>query len=263
METKRNLKYFTAPAISVISIIGWVIVAFGVFFMASARIFGGLVITVVGIGFIVVVSGGKSTDTDLEFQISERIKDLQEQSEKKHEVYEKHFLKLLRPINLRGYDFLATETPFYYRKGQDGVERTNYFIGANLIFTNEKMVVYSRRFSLLDESIDSYSSGVFYFNELDKAEVEEKIYEYKKGDKDMKSKYYIFKILKTDGTSAVEMCVDYGADIDKYEEQITRVIFTRKRELEKRAAEVAERRAAFRAKVEAEKAAEAAGNSAE
>ena len=55
------------------------------------------------------------------------------------------------------------------------------------------------------------------------------------------------------------MCVDYGADIDKYAEQITRAIATRKKELAKRAEETAQRRAEFRAKVEAEKEAIARG----
>lgn len=61
---------------------------------------------------------------------------------------------MLKPINLRGYDFIGKEQPLYFKKGKDGVNRTNYFKGANLIFTNEKMFVFARRFSLTDESID-------------------------------------------------------------------------------------------------------------
>lgn len=264
METKRNLKYFTAPAVSVLSLIGWAIALVGVIFMFIwfLRI-AGIIIAIVGFGVVIFASGGKSTDTDLEFQISERIKNLQERSEKKFEVYEKSFLKMLKPINLRGYDFLAKEEPFYYKKGADGVNRTNYFAGCNLIFTSEKMYVFGRRFSLTDESIDSDFMGSYYFNELDKAEVEERIYEYKKGDRTIEVKYYIFRIIKNDGTNALEMTVDYGADIDKYAEQISRAIVTRQKELAKRAEEAAQRRAEFRAKVEAEKAADAAAAAAE
>ena len=261
METKRNLKYFIAPPMSVPSIVGWAVAAIGVIFMIIGQqlTLAGVLIAIAGLAVIVISSGGKSTDTDIEFQISERTKDLQEQSEKKFEVYEKSFLKMLKPINLRGYDFEAKEEPFYYKKGADGVSRTDYFTGTNLIFTNEKMFVYSRRFSLIDEAIDEVKAESFYFNELDKAELEEKVYTYQKKDKDVNVKYYVFRILKEDGTNALEMCVDYGADIDKHVDMISRAIVTRKKELAKRAEETAERRAAFRAQVEAERAAIARG----
>ena len=259
METKRNIKYFTAPPISIPSIIGWAIVLVGVICMTMRwlRMFG-IIAAIVGFAVVVFASGGKSTDTDLEFQISERIKNLQERSEKKFEVYEKSFLKMLKPINLRGYDFIAKEEPLYFKKGADGVNRTNYFAGCNLIFTSEKMFVFGRRFSLTDETIDGDFMASYFFNELDRAEVEEGIYETKKGDRTIEIKYYVFRILKADGTKALEMCVDYGADIDKYAEQISRAIVTRQKELAKRAEEAAQRRAEFRAKVEAEKAADAA-----
>ena len=257
METKRNVKYFIAPPVSIPAIVGWVIAAIGVIFMIIGKdlMFAGVIVAIAGLAVIVISSGGKSTDTDIEFQISERTKDLQEQSEKKFEVYEKSFLKMLKPVNLRGYDFEAKEEPFYYKKGADGVSRTNYFTGMNLIFTSEKMFAYGRRFSLIDESVDSIIANTFYFIELEKAELEEKTFTYKNKGRDVNIKYYVFRIVKEDGSNAVEMCVDYGADIDKYGDQISRVIVTRKKELAKRAEEAAERRAAFRAQVEAEKAA--------
>ncbi len=261
METKRNLKYFTAPPISIPAIIGWAITLVGVimFIIGSDLSLPGIITAIVGLGVVVFSSGGASNDTDLEYQISERTKNLQELSEKKFEVYERSFLKMLRPVILRGYDFDAEETPFYYKKGKDSIHRTNYFMGCNLIFTNEKMFVYSRRFSLIDEAIDTVTTVSYRFDDLENAEIEEKIYEYQKGDRTVQVKYYVFKILKIDGTPALQMCVDYGADIDKYAEQISRAIVTRKKELAKRAEETAQRRAEFRAKVEAEKAAIASG----
>lgn len=261
METKRNIKYFTAPPISVVSIVGWAILAIGAVFLiiGDPLTLAGVIVAIAGLTTVIVSSGGKSTDTDIEFQIRGKTKDLQEQSEKKFEVYEKNFLKMLKPSDLRGYDFEASEQPFYYKKGADGVHRTNYFVGCNLIFTNEKMFVYSRRFSLIDEEADAVDAKTFLFNELDRAEIEEKAYTYKKKDRDVSVKYYIFKILKEDGESAVSMCVDYGADIDKYVDQISRAIVTRKKELAKRAQEAAERRAAFRAQIEAEREAIARG----
>ena len=257
METKRNLKYFIAPPISVPAIIGWVITAIGVIFIAIGQNLQmiGILVAIIGLGAVVMTSGGKSTDTDIEFQISERTKNLQELSEKKFEVYEKSFLKMLKPINLRGYDFTASEEPFYFKKGADGVNRTNYFMGTNIIFTSEKLFIYGRRFSLIDEAIDDTVAASYYYNELDKAVLDEKSYTYKKGDRNIETKYYVFRILKNDGTDALSMCVDYGADIDKYVDSISRAIVTRQKELAKRAEEAAARREAFRKKVEEEKAA--------
>ncbi len=261
METKRNIKYFTAPAVSIAAIIGWAITLIGVLLLIFAKgmVLISIGVTVLGICTVIIPSGGKATDTDLEFQAAERIKNLQEQAEKKYEVYEKHFLKMLKPIQLKGYDFEAKDEPFYHRKGADGKNRTNYYCGCNLIFTSEKMYMYGRYFSLTDELIDRQITGVYFYNELDKAELEETFYEAKKGDRTIKVPVYILKILKKDGTEALRMCVEYGSDIDKYIEQITRAIQVRQVELEKRAAEAAERRAAFRAKIEEEKAAIARG----
>ncbi len=265
METKRNIKYFTAPPVSVVAIIGWVITVISVIIIASARwmMLYGVIGAIVGLAVVVFSSGGKANDTDIEYQAAEKIKNLQERSEKKNEVYEKHFLKMLKPIDLKGYDFEAKEEPFYYKKGADGKHRTNYYVGCNLIFTSEKMYIFGRRFSLTDELIDQEIVGTYFYNELDKAELEEKTYEKKVGDRVQKAPVYIFKILKKDGTEALRMCVEYGSDIDKYIEQITRAISVRLVELEKRAKETAERRAAFRAKVEAEKEAEARGETIE
>lgn len=262
METKRNIKYFTAPPVSVIALIGWAVAAVGVIMMAFGRrgmMLPGVICALVGFAVVVFSSGGKANDTDIEYQAAEKIKNLQELSEKKYEVYEKHFLKMLKPINLKGYDFEAKEEPFYYKKGADGKHRTNYYVGCNLIFTSEKLYILGRRFSLTDELIDQEIAGTYFYSELDKAELEEKKYETQKGGHPVSVPVYIVKILKKDGTEALRMGVEYGSDIDKYVEQITRVIQVRQVELEKRAEEAAERRAAFRAKVEAEKAAEARG----
>lgn len=265
METKRNIKYFTAPPINMIAIVGWVIVIVGVVLASlfmSTRI-AGIIIAIVGLFVVVFASGGKSNDTDVEFQALEKIRNLQEKSEKKFEVYEKSFLKMLKPINLLGYDFEAKEEPFYYKKGQDGKHRTNYFCGVNLIFTNEKVFIYGRRFSVTDELIDEEIAANYFYFDLARAELEEKTYETKKGDRTIKVPFYVFKLIKADGTEALRMCVEYGADTDKAVVDITRAITVRQKELEKRAKEAAERKAAFRAKVEAEKAADAAAAAAE
>lgn len=264
METKRNLKYYTAPPISIVALIGYIIIVIGVIMMFFRWLrMGGILVAILGFAIAIFASGGKSNDSDIDFQIAERIKNLQEVNEKTHEVYERSFLKQRKPIDLKGYDFETDQTPFYFKKGADGIGRTNYFMAVNLIFTNEKIYLQGRRFSLIDESIDEEISGSWFYNELTEAVKEDKAYEYKKGDRTLKANYTVFQILKTDGQPALKMCVDTGADIDTYTDQISRVIATRQKELEKRAEETAQRRAEFRAKIAAEQEAEAAAAAAE
>ena len=261
METKRNLKYYIASPINIGLIIGAVItlVMLILSFSKDTRIIGILGI-IVGLGVMIFASGGKSNDSDIDYQSKERIKDLQENSMKKFDVYEKNFLKMMKPIDLEGYDFEPKEEEFYYKKGQDGTPRTNYFAGYNLIFTGEKVYIYGRRLSLTNEEIDETIASSYKYTELDKAELLEKTYTPEKGEP---VKYYVFKIVAKDGSDAPSTCIDYGADSDKAVDDINHAIEVRCVELEKMAAEKAEKLAAFRAKVLAEAAEAEKENSAE
>ena len=247
METKRNLKYYIAPPISIVTIVGLVVTVIALclaFFKATRMV--GIVGVIVGLGIVVFSSGGKSSDTDIEFQARERVKDLRENSMKKFDVYEKNFLKMMKPLDLAGYDFEAKEKDFYYKKGQDGTPRTNIFAGYNLIFTGEKVYIYGRRLSLTDEALDENIHASYKYNELSHAEVTAKTFTPEKGDP---VEYHVFTVYKADGTPALSTCIDYGADSDKAVEDINRAIKVRTAELEKIAKERSEKLAEFRAKV--------------
>ncbi len=247
METKRNLKYYIAPPISIVTIIGLVIIAVSLFFVFNEKYrMPGILVMIVGLGVTLFSSGGKSNDTDIEFQARALTSDLAESNMKKYEVYEKNFLKMLKPVDLAGYDFEATESEFYYRKGSDGTPRTNYFKAYNLIFTGEKVYIYGRRLSLTDESINETLTSSYKYTELDHAEIEEKIFTSPKGDK---VTYHVFRILAKDGNAIIDTCIDYGADSDKAVDNINRAIDVRCEELEKKAQERAEKLRDFRAKV--------------
>ncbi len=246
METKRNLKYFIAPPISVLMIVGLVltVVALILAFFDSTRI-PGILGVIVGLFVVAGASGGKANDTDIEYQAREMTKDLGENNMKKFEVYEKNFLKMLKPIDLFGYDFEAKESEFYFKKGQDGTPRTNYFVGANVIFTGEKVYVYKKRISLINEEQVEVDAVSVKYNELDRAEIEEKTFKSAKGD----VSYYVFRIINKEGGIVLEMCIDYGADSDKAVDNINRAISVRTVELDKKAEDKARKLAEFRAKV--------------
>ena len=249
METKRNVKYFIAPPISVLTIIGLVVTAVAVvlYFVLkeNSKIYTILGI-IAGLLFLIFTSGGKSNDTDIEYQARELTKGLQENSMKKFEVYDKNFLKQLKPIDLAGYDFEAKEEVKYFKKGADGTPRTNYFAAYNLIFTGEKMYVYGRRLSLTDESINEDIVASYKYTELSKAELEKKVFKSEKGEE---FDYYVFRIFGAKNEKIIETCIDYGADSDKAVDDINRTIEVRCVELIKRDQEKAEKLRAFREKV--------------
>ena len=264
METKRNVKYFTAPPISIVTIIALVFtVVMFVLIFNSKTLPIGVIGLIVGIAVVAFSSGGKASDIDIEYQATEFTKDLEEENMKKFEVYEKNFLKTMKPLNFRGYDFDETREGFYYKKGRDGTHRTSYFVGANMIFTSEKIYIYSKRVSLVDESKHDMITGSYKYSELDRATLEEKSYTAKSSKGETSVPLHLFSILKKDGGKAFEMYVDYGADTDLAVDNINRTIRVRTEELHKLAEEKAEKLAAFRAKVAKEAAEEKAQAEAE
>lgn len=247
METKRNVKYFTASAISIPVIIGLAVTLISLVFVLInvQRLFAILGI-IAGLFILIFATGGRSNDTDIEYQARELTKDLQELSSKKFEVYEKNHLKMLKPIDLAGYDFEAKDEPFYFKKGNDGTPRTNYFASYNLTFTGEKMYLYGKRISLTDEAINEEITGSYKYTVLGKAEIETKTFKPENGDE---LTYYVFKIYDVNENIILSTCIDYGADSDKAVEDINRAIAVRCVELKKRAEEKAIKLREFREKV--------------
>ncbi len=250
METKRNLNYFIAPPISIATLVGLIItvVAIVLIFFPSTRIYG-IIALIIGLGVAVFTSGGKATDTDIEFQAVEFTKDLEEDSMKKNEVYEKNFLKTMKPLNFRGFDFDESLPDFHYKRGRDGTHRTNYYMGANLIFTSEKVYIYSRHFSLTDESHNEVESVSYRYSDLGHSELEERTFKGKAGKLDVDVPLYIFKLFDAAGKCVFNMYINYGADSDLAVENINRTIKVRSEELRKLADEKAQKIADFRAKV--------------
>ena len=151
MEIKRNQKYFTSKGINVILIVGLVICLLGaiLLFDGNTRPFG-LVILLVGSAVAVYGSGAKSGEADIDNQIHGIVKDIPEQAQIKHEVYERHFLKIINPVFLRGFDYSAED--LLCKKGPDHKFRTQAYNAAQLYFTKEKIYIYGRHLSLVDDS---------------------------------------------------------------------------------------------------------------
>ncbi len=243
METKRNIKYFTTYGIHPATIVGIVLAVVGailayLFVSSDVKIVAliGAVMIVAGLVILYIINGGKSSTDDLDYQIYERVKYLDETAQKRHEVYESHFSKVIQPVTLKGYDYYTKEG-LYFKKGSDNKNRTNIYNTAVLYFTKDRMYIYGKHFSLTDELFDEEIVKKFKFVELDKAQVIDGEVAFPRGKYVSRIATHTFQVLKNDGEVVLSMTVDYGADIDKAVEDINRVIAVAKDEAAAKASE--------------------------
>ncbi|MBQ4066823.1 MAG: hypothetical protein IJD22_04160 [Clostridia bacterium] len=253
MEIKRNQKYFTSKGINVILIVGLVICLLGIIllFQLNTRPFG-IVILLVGSAVAVYGSGSKSGEADIDNQIHSIVKDIPEQAQIKHEVYERHFLKIINPILLKGFDYSCKD--LLCKKGPDHKFRTQAYNAAQLYFTREKLYIYGKHLSLIDdaEGANYEISDVIPYENIDKAEVEAT--SVKVNGREIKVFYFVLRL--KDGKDALRITVEYGADVDKACDDINHVTEKMTAFAIERAADKAAKRAYLREQ-DAKKAAEA------
>lgn len=242
METKRNLKYFTQNPLNTVSIVGAILAFIGVitaalFFDSEFRwvSFVGIGVMVVGLVMLYIVLGGRTSPSDLDYQIYERVKYLDETAQKRLEVYESHFSKVIKPVTIKGYDYNTTEN-IYFKKGSDNKNRTNIYNTAVLYFTKDKMHIYGKHFSLTDDLFDREIMGHYKFVDIDRAEVVDSEVAFAEGKYTRRITVHTFRVLKNNGDVVLSMSVDYGADIDKAVADINRVISVAKDEAAAKAA---------------------------
>lgn len=224
METKRNLKYFTVKGLSPLSIAALVIVAIGIVLLFRIPEMA-MILFMIAVIMIVFSSSGRAKETDIDYQVSEKIKDLEERAMIKYEVYEKDFLTIVNPAKLHGYDYVSEGV--YFKHGGDGKNRTSMYNGIQLFYTADKLYIHGRQFSLIDDNVDSEFGGSFKYVDLDHADYEtcEMLL-----PKDRKVTYNVFKIVDNKGNNVLYVSVGYGADVDKTIDDINHVITLKKRD---------------------------------
>jgi len=249
METKRNQKYFAAKGINPVLIVGLAIALVGIIllFGGNTRPIG-IVIILVGIAVAVFGSGAKAGEYDIDNQIYGVTKEMPEQAMIKYEVYERHFLTIIKPVFLKGFDFSPAD--IYCKKGSDHVYRTNMYNAAQLYFTKTKIYVYGKHITLTDASEEAnYEFGGAYpFEEVEKAYIEEK----KFNAQGREISVYYFGLKLKSGEDAFKFTVEYGADIDKAADDINHTIEKMTEKAEERERIKASKRAALRAEAEKE-----------
>ena len=229
MDTKRNLNYFKAPLVSPYTIIGVImaLVGFiGMRIMMSVIQWVAFLALLFGVAGIIVIFYGRgkvSKPRDIDFQVSEKIKYMDETAQKRHEVYESMFSRIVRPVHLKGYDYLTEGVLF--KRGSDNKNRTSVYNAAVLYFTKDTMYVYGMHFSLIDELFDKEILASYKFTELDHAEIVDDDFTYvRDGKYTYHTNIHSFRVVKNDGTDAVMMSVNYGADMDQAVSEINHVI---------------------------------------
>ena len=228
METKKNYKYFVRRGLSPLAIVGLVLIVGGI-----VVTFGGIkgldmMFYIGGIACIVLASSAKAKEPDINYQVSEKIKDMEERAMIRYEVYEKDFLKIVNPAKLHGYDYVSEGV--YFKHGADGKNRTSKYNAIQIFYTDKKLYVHGRRFSLINDIEDEEFGGVWNYTDLDRAQYEEREMPL---PKNRKVTYQVFEIIDNSGNKVVEISVSYGADVDKVIEDINHVISLRKRESSK------------------------------
>ncbi len=225
METKKNYKYFAKRGLSPLTIVGLVLIVAG-FIITIGRIKGlDMMLYIGGIACIVLASSGRAKESDINYQVSEKIKDLEEQAMIRFEVYEKDFLKIVNPAKLHGYDYVTDGV--YFKHGADGKNRTSMYNGIQIFYTDKKLYVHGRRFSLIDSTDDNEFGGSWNYIDLDRAQFENREMPL---PKNRKVTYQVFEIIDNAGNKVVEISVSYGADVDKVIEDINHVINLKKRD---------------------------------
>ncbi len=249
METKRNQKYFAAKGINPVLIVGLAVALVGIIllFGGNTRPIG-IVIILVGIAVAVFGSGSKAGEYDIDNQIYGVTKEMPEQAMIKYEVYERHFLTIIKPIFLKGFDFSPAD--IYCKKGSDQIYRTNMYNAAQLYFTKTKIFVYGKHITLTDASEEAnYEFGGAYpFEDVEKAYIEEK----KFNAQGREISVYYFGLKLKSGEDAFKFTVEYGADIDKAADDINHTIEKMTEKAEERERIKASKRAALRAEAEKE-----------
>lgn len=244
METKRNLKYFTSKGINPVFVAGFIIIALGLILMIvpQTRPFG-LVIALVGTGVAVFATGTKSGESEIDNQIEGVIKDIPEQAMIKHEVYERHFNPIIKPVFLKGFDYRADGV--YCKKCPDYKYRTSEYNAAQLYFSREKIVVYGKHFSLVDDAEDVNYEIIASANyeDVKEARIEESTFTLADG---RTVPVHSFVLETKSGEKMVDFSVEYGADVDKAAADINHAVEKMTIKAMEKAADKAAKREALR-----------------
>lgn len=227
METKRNLKFFTSKGISIFVYISIALMAIGVVLCivsnkSTALLMSGVLIVLVGLCFLMFSSSGKSNELDIDATCQAMTKELIELATKRFDVYERSYLRMIHPIELKAYQF-PEKGEYLMKKASDGQLRTNLFAGVYMFFTNDNAYFFKRAFSVTDESVLTDEGFKIPYAKFVDVKLEEHPIEYMAGKKEKTYMDYIFIVTSTEG-EVFRMSVTGGADVEKAVKDLNHLI---------------------------------------
>ncbi len=175
----------------------------------------GIVLAIVGIGFILAGLGGKANPSDFSHEIDISLRDYKEKALKAFKLEEKHIrtIPLYEPYQIGEFDFTGEE-PLLVKKGNDGKVRSNFYVNTLIMFAAQKLCVYSTRFSFTEDN-EKVSSNQIPYTEIDSIYVTEDSYtdEYQ-GVKTV-AKYAMLNVKARNG-EVISFPAHNDADVDNF-----------------------------------------------
>jgi hypothetical protein len=200
MNFKANKKYFEDKGILytigiILAIVGVVMMVFG---MVTDFIPGGpyffIPIAIVGIVVAVFAKGGILNDHEYDEQIRKRLGDLQQEAMNHFGLEEKH-IRTLEPIIFNEYEFKEDPSYIFKKGSKDSKYRSNVYISAVLLFGNDKVYIYEKRFFTTDEqNPETTDTRIYSYNELSSAALIEETLKVQIKEKNITIKYYVFQL---------------------------------------------------------------------
>lgn len=207
MNFKYNKKYFTGSNLPVV--IGVVLTIISLLVLIIFFNSWGFVMlfpAIVGVVLITFTLGGKSSDADLAEQIkkkseflprtaAEKFGLLKLQADKFDRDSEKRW-NMMPPFEFGGFEFSEGEK--FVRKGGDGTMRSSTYTTGVYLFGLDRLYIYSKTFSLLEEKETEIKTEAFY-NDLKAIEVRPHEFKYRSGSKELTHEYTRMHVIGNSG----------------------------------------------------------------
>lgn len=248
MEFKRNIQYFMGNM--VLSLVGAGVGLVGLIFTVilgpqSFRRGGGkiflvalpIAVLIAGVVMMIIDSGKKSKEADIQQTIDNRLRDLEQKNTEKMNPATERKSKTPPPERLAAYpavilqsdDFTGDE-PRYVKRKTDGKYRCSIYSAASIIYTKEKLFILKRRFSVTEDIYTETFSGTPY-QDITYCAVEEVKCKAtsRDGEKEISSSVLV---IKKGDEDILRMSVPVDSNVDKTVDSVNRLAEQKRKALE-------------------------------
>lgn len=155
MDYQLNNRYFKEA--------GWKIqaglIALGlILFLSDVKVFG-IIVLLAGAGWLYYNYTQKVSDADYDANVAKNLEDIRKRALTKLGIDEDE-VREIAPIQFEGYDYSGATQ---FRKGADGVGRTNLYETVLLFFSSNEVHCYHYKFNTVDASSNGIEMTDVYF----------------------------------------------------------------------------------------------------